>query len=61
MEPGAIGAVVIGGNQVEGKFALEFGEGLFLRPATGGAVLQHLRGEREIGRHRGIFEVTVVG
>src|ERR1700687_3206043 len=27
LEPGAVGAVVIGGHHVEGKFALEFGEG----------------------------------
>ena len=27
LEPGAVGAVVIGGNHVESKLALEFGEG----------------------------------
>jgi len=27
LEPGAVGPVVIGGNYVEGKLALEFGEG----------------------------------
>jgi len=61
LEPGAIGAVVIGGNHVEGKLPLEFGAGLFLRAATGGEVPQHLRGESEIGRHRGVLEVPVVG
>jgi NAD(P)-dependent dehydrogenase (short-subunit alcohol dehydrogenase family) len=61
LQPGAIGAVVIGGDHVECKFPLELGEGLFLRPATGSEVPQHLRGEAEIGRHRGVFEVTVVG
>ena len=32
LEPGAVGAVVIGGHHVEGKFALEFGEGLSCAP-----------------------------
>jgi hypothetical protein len=27
LEPGAVGTVVIGGNHVEGKLPLEFGEG----------------------------------
>jgi len=27
LQPGTIGAVVIGGHHVEGKLALEFGEG----------------------------------
>ena len=61
LEPGAVGPVVIGGHHVEGKLALEFGEGLFLRAAAGGEGPQGLRGKREIGRHRGVFEVTVVG
>jgi hypothetical protein len=61
LEPGAVGPVAIGGNHIEGKFALEFGAGLFLRVAAGGKVPQALRGEREIGRHRGVFKVTVVG
>src|SRR5208282_737561 len=61
LEPGAVGPIVIGGHHVEGKLALEFGEGLFLRAAAGGEVPQHLWGEAEIGRHRGVFEVTVVG
>src|SRR5271167_3598565 len=60
LQPGAIGAVVIGGNYVEGKLALEFGEGLFLRAAARGEVPQGLWGESEIGRHRRVFEVTVV-
>src|ERR1700687_3424543 len=60
LEPGTVGPVVIGGHHVEGKFALEFGEGLFLRAAAGGEGPQGLRGKREIGRHRGVFEVTVV-
>src|SRR6202043_1220331 len=34
---------------------------LFLRAAAGGEGPQGLRGKREIGRHRGVFEVTVVG
>src|ERR1700688_4813727 len=34
---------------------------LFLRAAAGGEGPQHLRGKREIGRHCGVFEVTVVG
>src|ERR1700757_1270175 len=34
LQPGAIGSVVIGGDHVEGKFPLEFGEGLFLRAAV---------------------------
>jgi hypothetical protein len=46
LEPGAVGAVVIGGHHVEGKFALEFGEGLFLRAAAGGEGPQGLRGKR---------------
>src|SRR5580700_2416323 len=61
LEPGAVGPVVVGGRHVEGKFALEFGEGLFLRAAAGGEGPQGLRGKREIGRHRGVFEITVVG
>ena len=61
LEPGAIGPVVIGGNHVEGKFAPEFGEGLFLRAAAVGERPQGLRGKREIGHHRGVFEVTVIG
>src|SRR5215469_13052681 len=58
--PGAIGTIVIGGNHVEGKLALEFGNGLFLGAAAGGEVPQGLRGKGEVGRHRGVFEVTVV-
>ena len=61
LEPGAVGAVVIGGYHVESKFALEFGNGLFLGAAAGSEVPQGARGEGKIGRHRGIFEVTVVG
>ncbi len=41
--------------------AFEFGEGLFLRAAAGSEVPHRLRGEGEIGRHRGVFEVTAVG
>src|SRR5215469_786891 len=59
--PGAIGAIMIGGNHVEGKLALEFGDSLFLRAAAGGEVPQGLRGQGEVGRHRRVFEVTVVG
>src|SRR5215469_1509774 len=59
--PGAIGAIVIGGNHVEGKLTLEFGNSLFLGAATSSEVPQGLRGKGEIGRHRGVFEVTVVG
>jgi len=58
--PGAVGAVVIGGNQVEGELPLELGEGLFLRAAAGSEVSQELRSEGEIGGHRRVFEVAVV-
>src|SRR6202158_6024575 len=61
LEPGAVGTAVIGGNHVESKLPLEFREGVFLRAAAVGEVPQVLRGEAEIGRHRGVFEVTVVG
>src|SRR5215469_2551644 len=59
--PGAISAIVIGGNHIEGKLALEFGNGLFLGAATSSEVPQGLRGKGEVGRHRRVFEVTVVG
>ena len=61
LEPGAVGAVVIGGYHVESKFTLEFGKGLFLGATAGSEVPQGAWGEGKIGRHRGIFEVTVVG
>jgi hypothetical protein len=43
LEPGAVGTVVIGGNHVEGKLPLEFGEGLFLRAAAGSEVPRGVR------------------
>src|SRR5208282_4863005 len=61
LEPGAVGPVVIGGDRVEGKLTLEFGEGLLLRAAASGEIPQGARGKCEIGRYRGVFEVTVVG
>ena len=42
LEPGAISAVVIGGNHVEGKFALEFRESLFLRATASGENIRRI-------------------
>lgn len=61
LEPGAVGAVVISGNHVEGKLAFELRESFFLRAAAGSEKPQGARGEDEISRHRRVFEVTVVG
>jgi hypothetical protein len=56
--PGAIGAVVISGNHIEGE---SLSEGLLLRPAAGAEVPQRLRRERQIGGDCGVLEVAVVG
>src|SRR5262249_27203764 len=61
LEPGAVGAVVVGGNRVECKLAFEFGDSLFLSTAAGGEVPQGAWGESKIGRYRRVFEVTIVG
>ncbi len=49
--PGAVGAVVVGGHDIEREFALEFRDGLLLRPAAadegvqGGQVQGEVRGD----------------
>jgi hypothetical protein len=61
LRPGALSAVVIGGNDHEGEFTFELSEGLLLRPAAGREVPEHRWGERELGGDRGVFKVAVVG
>src|SRR5712672_1655954 len=53
--------VVISGYDIEGELAFEFGEGLLLGATASSERPHGLRSEGEIGRHRGVFEVTVVG
>jgi hypothetical protein len=53
--------VVIGGHHVESELALEFSDSLFLGTAASGEVPEGAWAESEIGRHRGVFEITVVG
>ena len=59
--PGAVGSVALGGYGVEGEAALEFPDRLFLGTATGHEQPKALDGERQVGRHCGVFVDAAVG
>src|SRR5258708_32556697 len=59
--PGAVGGVVIGRDDIEGAFALEFANHLLVRPSAGGKLPQGLGLELEVGGDGGVLEVPVVG
>src|SRR5712692_3594706 len=59
--PGAVGAVVVGGDRIEGELAFEFGEGLLLLSSAGDEVPEVFGCEGLVGGHGGVLEVPVVG
>ena len=52
---------MVGGNGVERELSLEFGKGLFLRPAASDEIPQWARAEREVSGDRRVLEVAIIG
>src|ERR1700730_4553283 len=48
-------------ERLEREFSLEFGKGLFLRPAAGDEVPQWTRAELEVSGDRRVLEVAIIG
>ena len=59
--PGRVGAVVMGGNGIQGPLAFEFGECLLLGSSSGHEIPQRGGTECQVGAHRRVLKVAVVG
>jgi len=59
--PGAVGAVVVGRHDIEGKLALELGERLLLGAPAGHEVPERRGAERLVRGDGRVLEVAVVG
>src|SRR5712691_1088204 len=59
--PGAVGAVVVGGDRIEGELAFEFGQGFLLFSSAGDEVPEVFGCEGLVGGHGGVLEVPIVG
>jgi hypothetical protein len=63
--PGTVGPVVIGWDHIQRKFALEFGDGLFLGPPAGGEgperwAAEGLVGGQSVDRIKALLDGTSV-
>ena len=58
--PGAVRAVVVSGNDIEGEFALQFRDRLFLRSVAADEGVEGGERERHVGSDGVVFEVPVV-
>ena len=58
--PGAVGAVVAGGDDIEGELALEFREGLFLGAPAANESIEGRQRQGHVGGDGVVLEVPVV-